>query len=159
MQNKSFIRSIFRNGPSDLQIRKPAVLLSGNGLNRIVFHFTPALFTMYPFSSFYKFQVHARFCHSCILPYCSSVSAHFLCHYTFCKCQKLSLCKSFSTKLLFSSRFLYIAGKFILFFNCSVFTSSKLYSSFIIPIIESTTLLKCTSFLFSSNKSHNFSRA
>ena len=52
MQNKSFIRSIFRNGPSDLQIRKPAVLLSGNGLNRIVFHFTPALFTMYPFSSF-----------------------------------------------------------------------------------------------------------
>lgn len=51
----------------------------------------------------YKFQVHARFCHSCILPYCSSVSAHFLCHYTFCKCQKLSLCKSFSIKLLFSS--------------------------------------------------------
>ncbi len=28
MQNKSFIRSIFRNGPSDLQFRKPAVLLS-----------------------------------------------------------------------------------------------------------------------------------
>ena len=41
MQNKSFIRSIFRNGPSDLQIRKPVVLLSGNGVNRIVFHFTP----------------------------------------------------------------------------------------------------------------------
>lgn len=41
MQNKSFIRSIFRNGPSDLQIRKPAVLPFGNGVNRISFHFTP----------------------------------------------------------------------------------------------------------------------
>ena len=41
MQNKSFIRSTFRNRPSDLQIRKPAVLLSDNGVNRIVFHFTP----------------------------------------------------------------------------------------------------------------------
>lgn len=35
------IRSIFRNGPSDLQIRKPAVLPFGNGVNRISFHFTP----------------------------------------------------------------------------------------------------------------------
>ena len=35
MQNKSFIRSIFRNGPSDLQIRKPAVLPFGNGVNRL----------------------------------------------------------------------------------------------------------------------------
>lgn len=41
MQNKSFIRSIFRNEPSDLQIKKPAVLPSGNGVNRTVFHFTP----------------------------------------------------------------------------------------------------------------------
>lgn len=47
------------------------------------------------------FTSNARFIS--FLPYCSSVSAHFLCHYTFCKCQKLSLCKSFSIKLLFSS--------------------------------------------------------
>lgn len=37
MQDKNFIKSIFRNGPSDLQIRKPAALLSGNGVNRIIF--------------------------------------------------------------------------------------------------------------------------
>ena len=36
MQDKNFIKSIFRNGPSDLQIRKPAALLSGNGVNRII---------------------------------------------------------------------------------------------------------------------------
>ena len=41
MQDKNFIRSIFRNGPSDLQIRKPAILLSGNGANRIIFLYTP----------------------------------------------------------------------------------------------------------------------
>ena len=41
MQDKNFIKSIFRNGPSDLQIRKPAVLLSGNGVNRIIFLSTP----------------------------------------------------------------------------------------------------------------------
>lgn len=41
MQGKNFIRSIFRNEPSDLQIRKPVGLLSGNGMNRIGFHFTP----------------------------------------------------------------------------------------------------------------------
>ena len=41
MQNKNFTKSIFRNGPSDLQIRKPAVLLSGNGANRTIFLFTP----------------------------------------------------------------------------------------------------------------------
>ena len=40
MQDKNFIKSIFRNGPSDLQIRKPAVLLSGNGVNKIIFHST-----------------------------------------------------------------------------------------------------------------------
>ena len=41
MQDKNFIKSIFRNGPSDLQIRKPAALLSGNGANRIIFLSTP----------------------------------------------------------------------------------------------------------------------
>ena len=41
MQNKNFTKSIFRNGPSDLQIRKPAVLLSGNDANRTIFLFTP----------------------------------------------------------------------------------------------------------------------
>ena len=41
MQDKNFIRSIFRNGPSYLQIRKPAGLLSDNDVNRIIFHSTP----------------------------------------------------------------------------------------------------------------------
>lgn len=41
MQNKNFTRSIFRNGPSDLLIRKPAALLSGNGVNKIIFLSTP----------------------------------------------------------------------------------------------------------------------
>ncbi len=41
MQDKNFIKSIFRNGPSDLQIRKLAALLSGNGANRIIFLSTP----------------------------------------------------------------------------------------------------------------------
>ena len=38
---QNFIKSIFMNKPSDLQIRKPAALLSGNGVNRIIFLSTP----------------------------------------------------------------------------------------------------------------------
>lgn len=41
MQDKNFIRSLFRNGPSDLLIRKPAALLSDNGVNKIIFLSTP----------------------------------------------------------------------------------------------------------------------
>lgn len=41
MQDKNFIRFIFRNGPSDLLIRKPAALLYDNGVNRIIFLSTP----------------------------------------------------------------------------------------------------------------------
>ena len=41
MQGKNFIGPISRNEPSDLLIRKPAALLSGNGTNRIIFLFAP----------------------------------------------------------------------------------------------------------------------
>lgn len=41
MQDKNFIRFIFRNGPSDLLIRKPAALLYASGVSKIIFLFTP----------------------------------------------------------------------------------------------------------------------
>ena len=41
MQDKNFIRFIFRNGLSDLLIRKPAALLYASGVSKIIFLFTP----------------------------------------------------------------------------------------------------------------------
>lgn len=41
MQDKNFIRFIFRNEPDDLQIKKSAVLLSDNDVNEIIFLSTP----------------------------------------------------------------------------------------------------------------------
>ena len=41
MQNKNFIRFIFRNEPSDLLIRKPVALPYDSGVNKIIFLSTP----------------------------------------------------------------------------------------------------------------------